>query len=52
VTRHRRISIANAVEAIEQNRARFGDIHRDPDATIVIRVEPTLPLNPSSKAPR
>ena len=29
-----------------------GDIHREPDATIVIRVEPALPLNYSSKAPR
>ena len=28
-----------------RNRDRSGDIHRDRDATIVIRVEPTLPLN-------
>ena len=29
-----------------------GDIYRDQDATIVIRVEPTLPPDHSSKVPR
>jgi hypothetical protein len=29
-----------------------GDIHRDQDATILIRVEPTLPPDHTSKAPR